>query len=71
MTSKVQNSSCFWEEDWWKTMKPWRFLLVAAALKLLTDDDDDDDDDAFSLVKVLFLYTAAARFVLIYVLGGN
>jgi hypothetical protein len=52
-------------------MKPWRFLLVAAALKLMTDDDDDDDDDAFSLVKVLFLYTAAARFVLIYVLGGN
>ncbi len=72
MTSKVRNSSCFWEEDWWKTMKPWRFLLVAAALKLLTDDDDDDDDDdAFSLVKVLLLYTVAARFVVVYVLGGN
>jgi hypothetical protein len=46
-------------------MKPWRFLLVAAALKLLTDDD------AFSLVKVLLLYTVAARFVVVYVLGGN
>jgi hypothetical protein len=46
-------------------MKPWRFLLVAAALKLMTDDD------AFSLVKVLLLYTVAARFVVVYVLGRN